>query len=126
MIDLPAPTPSLFILFHPLYPDSLAPQNIDEPGPLHPHPRAHHADCILGFLRTVQSAVQKGFGVGEVRRSVLSHKELGAGIDNAESGALGVPGRVDRDVAGEEDYFVREKSELVNRRREVGGEGEEG
>lgn len=38
----------------------------------------------------------------------MSHEELGAGIDRAESGALGVPGRVDREVAREEEYFVGE------------------
>lgn len=123
MIERLGPIQCLFISLPHLYPHSLTSQNIDEPGPLHPNPRAHHADCILGLLRTLQPPVQKGFGLDKVGRSVLSHEELGAGINSAESGALGVPGCVDRNVASEEEDFVGEKSELVDRGWEVGGKG---
>lgn len=70
--------------------------------------------------------MQKGFSLGKVGRSVLSHEELGAGIDSAENGTLGVPRRVDRNVTSEEEYLVGEKSELVDRGWEVGGEGKKG
>lgn len=70
--------------------------------------------------------MEKGFSIGKVRRSVLSHEELGTCIYGTESGTLGVPGRVNGDVAGEEEDFVGEKSELADRGWKVGGEREEG
>lgn len=65
-------------------------------------------------------------GLDEPVRRILRHEELAASVDGAQSGASGVPCRIDRGVSGQEEDLVGEEGEFVEGGGKVGWEGEEG
>ena len=107
-------------------PHPLAPQHVDgrrgrEAGPL-----ADGAERPAHLPALLEAPPEEAPRLGEVGRAVVGHEQLGRHVDGRQRGSLGVPGRVDGPVAGQEEDLVGEQGQLVQRAGDVCRVGHDG
>lgn len=101
------------------HPDALASEDIDASARRETDPLSDGAEDGADTLNLDKPPVEKLASTIESSRVIVGHEELRRSVNGGEGATLGVPGRVDGRISGEEPNLIRQESEFFEGGRDV-------